>query len=166
MVLTLAGRLDLAAAPQLQQPVLKQLDQHPPAIVCDLAQVEAIDPLRAGVFPSVPHLALGWTTTTLVLCASRPQVADSLLRQRAARYLVMYPSLDEALAKVRAGGVSPLALEGLAESADLVASELATTCGPAGTVLKLRRSRLQVAVQDQDRTCWGCWRPKRGPTTG
>jgi anti-anti-sigma factor len=46
-VLTLAGPLDLAAAPRLQRAILKQLAQHPPAIVCDLAQVEAIDPLGA-----------------------------------------------------------------------------------------------------------------------
>ena len=56
---------------------------------------------RGGV-PLIPHLALGWTTTTLMLCASRSQVADSLLRQRVARYLMMYPSLDKALANARA----------------------------------------------------------------
>jgi anti-anti-sigma factor len=49
VVLTLAGRLDLAAAPQLQRAILKQLAQQPPAIICDLGQVEAIDPLCAGL---------------------------------------------------------------------------------------------------------------------
>jgi hypothetical protein len=47
-VLTLAGRLDLAAAPQLQRAILKHLAHHPPAMVCDLAEVEAMDPLCAG----------------------------------------------------------------------------------------------------------------------
>jgi hypothetical protein len=47
VVLTLAGRLDLAAAPQVQRAILKQLAEQPPAIICDLGQVEAIDPLSA-----------------------------------------------------------------------------------------------------------------------
>jgi anti-anti-sigma factor len=68
-VLTLARRLDLAAAPQLQRAILKHLAQHPPAIVCDLAQVEVMDPLCAGVFTSIRHPALGWPNTTMVLCA-------------------------------------------------------------------------------------------------
>jgi anti-anti-sigma regulatory factor len=68
-VLTLARRLDLAAAPQLQRAILKHLAHHPPAIVRDLAQVEAMDPLCAGVFTSIRHPALGWPNTTMVLCA-------------------------------------------------------------------------------------------------
>jgi hypothetical protein len=57
------------------------LAEHPPAIICDLAQVEAIDPLCAGVFTSIRHPALGWPGTALVLSGTRPVVADTLLRQ-------------------------------------------------------------------------------------
>ena len=74
-VLTLTGRLDLAAVPELQRAILKQLAEHPPAIICDLGQVEAIDPLCAGVFTSIRHPALGWPGTALVLCGTRPAVA-------------------------------------------------------------------------------------------
>ena len=49
VVLTLAGRLDLPAAAQLQRTILKYLAEQPPAIVCDLGQVEGIDPLCCGV---------------------------------------------------------------------------------------------------------------------
>jgi anti-anti-sigma factor len=80
VVLTFAGRLDLAAAPQLQRAILKQLAQQPPAIICDLAQVEAIDPLCAGVFTSIRHPALSWPGTALVLCGSQPAVANILRR--------------------------------------------------------------------------------------
>ena len=98
VVLTLTGQLDLAAAPQLQQTILKQLAGHPPAVICDLAQVEAIDPLCAGVFSSIRHPALGWPGTALLLCAARPAVAKVLVQLGVARHLAMYPSLDQALA--------------------------------------------------------------------
>jgi anti-anti-sigma regulatory factor len=63
VVLSLACRIDLAAAPQPQRAVLKQLAEQSPAIVCDLRQVKAIDPLCAGVFSSIRHPALGWPGT-------------------------------------------------------------------------------------------------------
>ena len=59
VVRTLAGRLDLAAAPQVQRAILKQLAEPPSAIICDLSRVEGIDPLCAGVFTSMRHPALG-----------------------------------------------------------------------------------------------------------
>ena len=102
IVLSLAGRIDLAAAPQLQRIVLKQLTQPPAAIICDLSDVEAIDPLCAGVFSSIRHPALGWPGTTLVLCGAQPAVADILVRQGVARRLALYPSLDQALANASA----------------------------------------------------------------
>jgi hypothetical protein len=77
--------------PQLQRVILKQLAEHPPAIICDLGQVEAIDPLCAGVFTSIRHPALGWPGTALVLCRTRPAVANTLLRRGVARHLAMHP---------------------------------------------------------------------------
>jgi LuxR family maltose regulon positive regulatory protein len=150
IVLSLAGRLDLAAAPRLQRIVLKQLTQPPQAIICDLSDVEAIDPLCAGVFSSIRHPALGWPGTTLVLCGAQPAVADILVRQGVARRLALYPSLDQALANASARppwlreqlalGPVPTAartgrafvrevcgrwgLQGLADPAALLASEL------------------------------------------
>ena len=165
VVLTLVGRLDVAAAPQLQRAILKQLARQPPAIVCDLGQVEAIDPLCGGVFTSMRHPALGWPGTALVLCGTRPAVADTLVRHGVARQLAMYPSLDEALANARArpprlrarltlGPVLTAAaagwqfvaevcgqwgLQALAEPAALVASELVTNAVVhAHTALELR----------------------------
>jgi LuxR family transcriptional regulator, maltose regulon positive regulatory protein len=180
VVLTLAGRLDLAAVPELQRAILKQLAEHPPAIICDLGQVEAIDPLCAQMFTSLRHPALGWPGTAVVLCGARPAVADVLVGQGVAR-LAMYPSLDRALANARARpprlyerlplGPVPTAagagrgfveevcgrwgLQGLAGSAALLANELVTNAVVhARTALELRVElrgpRLQVAVRDQD----------------
>jgi anti-anti-sigma factor len=81
VVLTLIGRLDIAAAPQVQRAILKQLAEQPPAIICDLGQVEAIDPLCAEVFTSIRHPAVGWPGTALVLSGARPTVVDLLVRQ-------------------------------------------------------------------------------------
>jgi anti-anti-sigma factor len=181
VVLSLAGRLDLAAAPQVQRAILKQLAEHPTAIICDLGQVEAIDPLCAGLFTSLRHPALGWPGTALVLCGVRPAVADTLLAHGVAQYLAIHPSLDEALANTRTRpsrlrerlmlGPVPTAaragrefvrevcgrwgLERLDDPATLLASELVTNAVlHARTALELRvelrRSRLQLAVTDQD----------------
>src|SRR4029450_4436290 len=98
VVLSLTGRIDLAAAPQLQRAVLEHLAAQPPAIVCDLSQVEAIDPLCAGVFSSIRHPALGWPGTALVLCGAQPAVAQTLIPPGGARRLALYPSLAHALA--------------------------------------------------------------------
>jgi LuxR family maltose regulon positive regulatory protein len=101
VVLTLAGRLDRAAAPQVQRAILKQLAEQPPAVICDLGQVEAIDPLCAEVFTSIRHPAFGWPGTALVLSGTPPAVADLLVRHGVARRLAIYPSLGQALKYAR-----------------------------------------------------------------
>jgi LuxR family transcriptional regulator, maltose regulon positive regulatory protein len=156
VVLSLAGRLDLAAAPQLQRAILKQLAQQPPAIICDLSQVEAIDPPCAGLLTSIRNTALSWPGTALILCGADPGVAEILLEQGEASRLAMYPSLDQALANANANanarppwlheqltlGPVPTAaatgrafvrkvcgrwgIQGLADPAALLASELVT----------------------------------------
>src|SRR5829696_2897791 len=197
VVLTLVGRLDLAAAPQVQRVILKELAEPPPAIICDLSRLEGIDPLCAGVFTSIRHPALGWPATTLVLCGTPPAVAEVLVQLGVARSLAMYPSLDEALANARtrpqrlrarltlgpvltaaAAGRQFVAevcghwgLQGLAEPAALVASELVTNAVVhANTALELRvelhGARLQVAVHDQDPDLAGLLAAKDGTDRG
>jgi LuxR family transcriptional regulator, maltose regulon positive regulatory protein len=155
VVLALAGRLDLAAAPQVQRAILKQLAEQPPAIICDLGQVEAIDPLCAAVFTSIRHPALGWPGTALVLSGTRPAVADLLVRQGVARRLAMYPSLDQALKHARDRPLplrERLALDPVstaAGAARLLASELVWSKlrPPAPRAGLLSRARLQVRLQ-------------------
>jgi LuxR family transcriptional regulator, maltose regulon positive regulatory protein len=152
VVLSLAGRLGLAAVPQVRRAISKQLAEQPPAIICELTRVEGIDPLAAAVFASIRHPALDWPGTALMLCGARPAVADTLRRLGMASRLAMYPSLDQALADVGARpprlretlALEPVAaaarvgrefvrevcdrwgLGGLAWPAALVASELVT----------------------------------------
>jgi LuxR family maltose regulon positive regulatory protein len=164
VVLSLAGRLDLAATPQLQRAILKHLAEQPAAVICDLSQVDEIDPLCAKVFTSIRHPALSWPGTALILCGAHPEVAETLLEEGVAPRLGTYPSLHYALAKV---GVRPpwlheqvtlgpvptaaaagrafvrevcgrWGLEGLAEPAALLARELATLAvAHADTALEL-----------------------------
>jgi LuxR family transcriptional regulator, maltose regulon positive regulatory protein len=174
VVLAFAGRLDLAAAPQVQRAILKQLAEQPPAVICDLGQVEAIDPLCAGVFASIRHPALDGPGTALVLCGARPPVADILSRRRMASRLAMYPSMDHALAEVgtrpprlyEQRTLEPVAaaarvgrelvrevcgrwgLGGLADPAALLASELvALAITYAGTPLELRVELLDAQLR-------------------
>jgi anti-anti-sigma factor len=165
VVLTVAGPLDSAAAPRLQRAILKQLAEHPPAIICNLSQVEEIDPVCAGVFTSIRHPALSWPGTALILCGTRPAVEEVLLQLKVATRLAMYSSLDQALANAHARpprveerlalGPVPTAaravrafvrevcdrwgLQELVEPAALVASELVTNAVIyAGTSAELR----------------------------
>jgi LuxR family maltose regulon positive regulatory protein len=174
VVLSLAGRLDPAAAAQLQQAILEQLAQQPPAIVCNLSQVETIDPLCAGVFTSIRHPALSWPGTALILCGAPPAVAETLREQGVASRLAMYPSLDQALANIHARppwlherlALDPVptaaaagraflrevcgrwGLQGLADPAALLASELITlSAAHAGTSLELRVELLGARLQ-------------------
>jgi len=165
VVLTLAGPLDLAAASRLQRAILKQLAQHPPAIICDLGQVEAIDPQCAGVFTSIRHPALGWPGTALVLCGARRTVADTLDRLRVPQHLATYPSLDQALRNARA---RPRRLrERLALGPVPTAARASRafvrrwSCGWSCLVIGCR-----WRCTTTTRTCCGCWPPGTRPTAG
>jgi anti-anti-sigma regulatory factor/anti-sigma regulatory factor (Ser/Thr protein kinase) len=165
VVLTLVGRLDLAAAPQVHRALLEHLDQWPSVILCDLAGVEAIDPVCAGVFSSVRHPELGRAGTVLAVCGARPAVAAVLTRRQVPGRWSLYGTLDEAIAHARVRpprlrerltlGPAPAAagaarafvrrlcarweLGALAEPAVLVANELVTNAVVhAQTPLELR----------------------------
>ena len=179
VVLALNGHLDLAAAARVHGTLLKRLAEQPPAIICDLAGVEEVDPLCAGVFTSVRHPALGWPA--LVLCCVRPRVAANLARLRVASRPAVYDTLDQAMAQARERppsvqehlALAPLpsapatarlfvrrlcsrwGLGQLEELATLLASEPVTNAVVhARTSLdlrfELRGSRLRIAVRDQD----------------
>jgi anti-anti-sigma factor len=164
-VVTLTGSIDLFSVARIQRAILKQLAEQPPAIICDLSRVEAIDPLCAGVFTSIRHPALGWPGTALILCGTQPAVAEILLQLGVVPRLAMYPSLDQALVNARARppwvgerlalGPVPTAaravrafvrevcdrweLQELVEPAGLLASELVTSAVVrAGTAAELR----------------------------
>jgi anti-anti-sigma factor len=102
IVLTLVGDLDVAAAPLVQRVLLKCLAKQPDAVICDLSQVAAIDPVCTGVFSAVAHRPLSrWPDSSVLLCRARPAVAEVLLRQGMPRLLPICDTLDQAVAMAR-----------------------------------------------------------------
>lgn len=82
-IITLTGHLDHAAAPQIQQLLLRRLREQPIAVICDLARVSALDSSCAGVFATAAHHpASGWTTPKLLLCCAQPTIATTLALSR------------------------------------------------------------------------------------
>jgi anti-anti-sigma factor len=98
-VLTLRGRLQLNVVPHLRHVLLKRLAERPAAVICDLSGVSAIDGATATLFTTVAsHPASGWPSTSLVLCAARPTVADTLDRLGVPRFMSIHPNLEDAIA--------------------------------------------------------------------
>jgi anti-anti-sigma regulatory factor len=93
----LHGELNSATASLVRQMLETQLAGQPPAIICDLAGVTAINPEGAAVFASIRHPALGWPGTALVLCGARPAVKAVLTRLQVQHHLPVCDTLGQAV---------------------------------------------------------------------
>jgi anti-anti-sigma regulatory factor/anti-sigma regulatory factor (Ser/Thr protein kinase) len=99
----LAGSINLFTAPQVQRVLLKDLTERPYAIICDLSEVDAIDPVCATVFSTVAnHPSSDWPATAFLLCGARKAVAEVLERLAVPHFLPLYDNLEEALDQVAA----------------------------------------------------------------
>src|SRR5262247_1051241 len=102
IVVTLTGDLDVAAAPRVQDTLLKCLAEQPDAVICDLAAVERVDPVCASLFAAVAHRpASAWPDSSVLLCRLRPAVATVLLRHGLGRLLPIHATLDQAFDQAR-----------------------------------------------------------------
>jgi anti-anti-sigma regulatory factor/anti-sigma regulatory factor (Ser/Thr protein kinase) len=98
VVVALTGRIDPFTAPRVRQVLLKQLSRQPLAVICDLAGVEALDPVCASLFSAVAnHPSSHWPGTSLLLCGARPVVGEVLGRLRVPHFLQVHASVEEAL---------------------------------------------------------------------
>jgi anti-anti-sigma regulatory factor len=95
--LVLHGDLNLVTAPQVRRTLAKQLAEQPPAIICDLTGVTALDPRCASLFSSVRGPASPWPGTTVVLCSARPPVDAVLNRLQVPLHLPVCDTFDEAI---------------------------------------------------------------------
>jgi anti-anti-sigma regulatory factor/anti-sigma regulatory factor (Ser/Thr protein kinase) len=101
LVVTFAGSIDLFSVAQVQHALLKDLSEQPYALICDLAGVDTLDPVCAAVFATVAnHPSSRWPTTSFLLCAARPAVAEILNRLQVPHFLRMYRGVEEALESV------------------------------------------------------------------
>jgi anti-anti-sigma regulatory factor len=97
-IITLTGHLDRAAAPHIQQLLLRRLREQPIAVICDLSEVWTLDPACASVFATASHHpASGWTTPKLLLCGAQPAIATMLARLPAPHRLPLHPSVEDAI---------------------------------------------------------------------
>jgi anti-anti-sigma factor len=98
LVVALGGQVTVATAPRIQRVLLKDLASRPPAVVCDLSGVDALDPVCATVFSTVAnHPASAWPATSLLLCGAQPAVAEVLGSLGVPHFLPLYASLEQAL---------------------------------------------------------------------
>jgi anti-sigma regulatory factor (Ser/Thr protein kinase)/anti-anti-sigma regulatory factor len=97
-VVAFTGRIDLFSVFQIQRALLKDLSEEPFALICDLAGVDALDPVCATVFSTVAnHPSSRWPATSFLLCGAQPPVAEILGRLQVPHFLQMYASLELAL---------------------------------------------------------------------
>jgi anti-anti-sigma regulatory factor/anti-sigma regulatory factor (Ser/Thr protein kinase) len=97
-VVTLTGSIDLSSVSQIQRALLKDLSEEPFAVICDLAEVNTLDPVCATVFATVAnHPSSRWPATSFLLCCAQPPVAEILGLLTVPHFLQLYASLQDAL---------------------------------------------------------------------
>jgi anti-sigma regulatory factor (Ser/Thr protein kinase)/anti-anti-sigma regulatory factor len=98
VVVAFTGSIDMFSVSQVQRELLKDLSEEPYALICDLAGVEALDPVCATVFSTVAnHPASRWPTTHFLLCGAQPPVAEILGRLQVPHFLRLCADVDEAI---------------------------------------------------------------------
>lgn len=98
VIVALHGGLDVSTAPFLHHVLLKRLGERPPAVICDLAGLDAIDVVCATVFSTAARPAARWPDTELVLAAASSRIAGVLGQARVAETVPVYRTVDEAVA--------------------------------------------------------------------
>ena len=98
LVVEFTGSIDLFSVSHVQRELLKDLSAEPFALICDLAGVDALDPVCAMVFSTVAnHPASRWPTTSFLLCGAQPPVAEILGRLQVPHFLRLFADVDEAI---------------------------------------------------------------------
>jgi anti-anti-sigma factor len=98
VVVTLRGRIDISTVSQVQRVLLKQLNRHPFALICDLSGVESLDPVCATIFSTVAnHPSSHWPGTSFLLSSARPAVADVLEGLQVPHFLRLQDTVDHAV---------------------------------------------------------------------
>ena len=98
LVVAFAGSIDLFSASRVKRALLKELNHHPFALVCDLSGIHTLDPVCANVFATVAnHPSSRWPDTNFLLSGARPPVAEILGRLQVPHSLHLYANVEEAV---------------------------------------------------------------------
>jgi anti-sigma regulatory factor (Ser/Thr protein kinase)/anti-anti-sigma regulatory factor len=98
LVVAFTGSIDLFTVARVRRALLKGFGEQPYALICDLSGVHSLDPSCATIFATVAnHPASTWPTTSLLLGAAQPAVANVLGRLQVPHFLRLYATVEEAL---------------------------------------------------------------------
>lgn len=101
-VVTPAGLLDVATAPQLRDALLKCIADQPSAVIVDLARLDLWRTYTLSVFTVVARRTAEWSGLPLILVVGTGVDARLRLHARAiSRFLHVVPDVKSALAAIR-----------------------------------------------------------------
>lgn len=100
-VLTVAGEVDLATAPALENAIEATLGGEPPALIIDLLQVSFLASAGMAALVAAHHQA--GAATRILLVAEGPATSRQLKLTNLDQVFTLHPTLDAALASLRTG---------------------------------------------------------------
>ncbi|MBF6331299.1 STAS domain-containing protein [Nocardia transvalensis] len=98
-VLTVAGEVDLATAPALENAIEATLGGKPAALIIDLSQVTFL--ASAGMAALVAAHQRAGASTRIAVVADGPATSRQLKMTNLDQVFALYPTLEEALAALR-----------------------------------------------------------------
>jgi anti-anti-sigma regulatory factor/anti-sigma regulatory factor (Ser/Thr protein kinase) len=101
LVLTLIGELTQLNAPDVRRYLLERLAEQPTALVCDLGQLQPVEPLALTLFSAVALQAAHWPGAPVALCRANPPVGDLLQRLGVHQGVYLRDTLAQALTVAR-----------------------------------------------------------------
>ncbi|QIS24264.1 STAS domain-containing protein [Nocardia terpenica] len=100
-VLTVAGEVDLATAPALENAIEATLGGKPAALIIDLSQVSFL--ASAGMAALVAAHQRAGSVTHIAVVADGPATSRQLKMTNLDQVFALYPTLEEALTALRQG---------------------------------------------------------------
>lgn len=100
-VLTVAGEVDLATAPALENAIEATLGGKPAAMIIDLSQVSFL--ASAGMAALVAAHQRAGSATRIAVVADGPATSRQLKMTNLDQVFALYPTLEEALTALRQG---------------------------------------------------------------
>jgi anti-anti-sigma regulatory factor len=126
------GVLSVSTAPRLREALLKCVADQPTAVIVDLALLHIKNSYALSVFGVVARRTSDWSGVPLILVTGHPVQGRLNLRTKTlARFVLIAPTLDAALASIRRPPIRRVVTQTLARSPSAIRSarrQVALTC--------------------------------------